>query len=779
MISLCLLHFCCDRLAAQDCHVPLRGHIIDAESRAPLPYASIFIQEVKRNAVADEQGNFSIANLCEGAVYTVEVSHVECQHLTQSIRLTEGNVYAFSLQHHAHIKEVVVSEKAVTPPPAQARAQVEAIDLEAGKGLGLAETLRNTPGVSVLNTGSTIGKPIIQGLHSNRIAIVDHNVVLESQQWGSDHAPEIDPYTAGEIKVVKGAAGVRYGVSALAGAVVLEPPPLRKESGFGGWTLLSGFSNGWGGVAATALDWRASGRRLGIRVQGTLKRSGNLRTPDYWLQNTGVAEQNGQIILEWAGTKLTNTITISHFGQKLGILRTAHIGNLSDLQTAIGAERPVNNVDRFSYSIERPFQQVIHQSLQYRGVLKLSEKWRLNGQYAWQYNDRGEYDILRSSNSSAQQYPQVAFRMTTHTADVSVEHRPVRHWQGGLGVQASQQMNLVGRGGYIPDFTNRALAVWLLERKRRYPKPWEIEFGFRYDLRQSKVVYAEGTFLPAGIARDTQVLFHNFSGTGGLIYHFTDYAYMTLHSGLAMRPPHVYELFARGVHFASATYEQGNRYMKPEIAWNTSLSFSWQRGAHNLSASVYRNRINHFIFLEPADALVLTVRGAFPLYQYTQTNAVLYGLDAAAAYAFYPEWTLEGRASLLRAQRKGEGDAAQRWLPLMPADRYQIGLKWQTKATGTDAPPKRFVRLWGNYTARQSRVPEKGLLMPVPAAFITWSLDAGMSFAPSRSAIKRRLELGISIQNLTNIRYRDYLNFFRFYTDERGFNAGVRIKYTF
>lgn len=85
--------------------------------------------------------------------------------------------------------------------------------MDAGKGVNLGETLKRLPGVTTLNTGATISKPVIQGLHQpDRHR--QNSVVLEGQQWGSEHAPEIDPFSADKITVVKGAAGVRYGVGA-------------------------------------------------------------------------------------------------------------------------------------------------------------------------------------------------------------------------------------------------------------------------------------------------------------------------------------------------------------------------------------------------------------------------------------------------------------------------------------------------------------------------------------------------------------------------------------
>lgn len=608
-----------------------------------------------------------------------------------------------------------------------------------------------------------------------------NGVTLEGQQWGSDHAPEIDPFTAEKISVVKGAAGLRYGVGAIGGAVVLEPAPLREQAGVGGQISLGGYSNGYGGAASGQVDWHLPGRSLVFRLQGTAKRSGNLRAPDYWLGNTGTAEFNSSFAAAWRRARWKHQAAFSAFNQKLGILRASHIGNLTDLERAINSPVPLNNQDSFTYKIARPYQSVQHFVLKYETELRLSEKWKLNAQYSGQFDNRREYDVVRQNSSAGtQNKPQLSFRLWTNTLDLSAEHFPIRHWQGGAGVQVLQQQNLVGRGGLIPDFFTLGGSLWAMERRRRFPQPWEFEAGLRYDYRQTNAS-TSGNLTNI----DTIVRYGNASGTLGLIYHFSKYVSATLNSGYAWRPPNVNELFARGVHHGAGTYEQGNPSLRPEQAWNSNLNLQYEsKRLNNLNGqlTLYRNHIRDFIYLDPQKTFVLTVRGAFPAYFYKQADAVLQGFDGNFAVDIVKNLAFEGRVSLLRAWRFADdstdaGHKRRDWLPLMPSDRYQYGLKWSfgKSKTGAEQEEPAFVRISANTTRRQNRIPETGLLTPAPPAFTVFSLDGGYTFTIGH----RRLETGFNIQNLTNIRYREYLNFFRYYADEPGFNAGIRLKLIF
>ncbi len=788
LLGFCLL--CCLGLNAQDCHLALRGHVTELETNEPLAYASVFVKEIGKATVTDENGWFAIPNLCEKTAYTIEVRHIECAHFTQIVQLTENTQMDFHLTHDAVLNEVVITEKALPPTPAQAESIVNQIDLEAGKGVNLAETLKKLPGVSSLNTGATIAKPVIQGLHSNRIAIVNNGVALEGQQWGSEHAPEIDPFTAGKISVVKGAAGLRYGVGAMGGAVILEPEPLRAAEGVGGWLSLGGFSNGWGGVAAGAADWHLPGKTLAIRLQGTAKRSGNLRAPDYFLGNTGASELNFSTMAGWRSGRWEHELSASRFSQKIGILRASHISDTASLRKAIRSKVPIQNDDRFTWDILRPNQNIQHNLLKYKAVFRFSEKWKLTGQYSWQYNKRREFDRHppKSDPQDLEKKPQQSFRIWSNALDIALEHLPIHHWQGGTGIQAVQQLNYVGKGGSLPDYLLLGGSIWGMERWRRYPVPWEFEAGLRYDFRHAQVT----TTGNGNQNLDKNLVYHNVSGSLGAIYHFGKNLSATLHTGLAWRPPHVNELFARGVHHGAATYERGDSALLPEKSWNSNLTLQYRKGKSAATLTFYRNQIRDFIYIQSLDSIIVTVRGPFPFYQYSQAqNAVIQGIDADFELPVFRKITFESRVSILRGWQITTSENNLDWLPLMPVDRVQYGLRWtaNSKNSGDKNSQSSFVRLLASSSFRQTRIPAEGLLKETPHTFTTLNFEAGhtlflktrartLSHGTSRTG-KIPIEIGLTVQNLGNVRYREYLNYFRYFTDETGLNVGLRAKLVF
>src|SRR3546814_18536850 len=120
----------------------------------------------------------------------------------------------------------------------------------------------------MLKTGATIAKPVIHGLHSNRILILNNGIRQEGQQWGSEHAPEIDPFIAKRITVVKGAETIRFGPDAMGGVVIVEPSELDRKSGINGEINLAGAANGRSGVASAM---SSEERRVGKECVNTCR----------------------------------------------------------------------------------------------------------------------------------------------------------------------------------------------------------------------------------------------------------------------------------------------------------------------------------------------------------------------------------------------------------------------------------------------------------------------------------------------------------------------------
>jgi iron complex outermembrane receptor protein len=749
---------------AQSCAITVSGQVQSVHPHEPLEFVSIRVLETQTGTTTNQFGDFELPKLCKGE-YTLEFSFLGWTTDTMSIDVRQDTVlYVFMDNASLDLEAIVITEAVVPLTLTQNEVGLAGQALEARQGFNFGESLKALPGVSVLNTGATISKPVIQGLHSARILVLNNGIRQEGQQWGLEHAPEIDPFVADKITVVKGANSVRYGADAIGGVILVEPKPLRKTAGLAGVFNLGGSTNGRVGVTSLMLEG-SLGKNIPLsgRIQGTLKKGGNLSTPDYYLGNTGIEEYNYSWALGYDKGPLESEVFYSAFITNLGIFRGAHIGNLTDLQNAIERGAPLDDPG-FSYDLNRPLQRIYHEMFKWNTNYNLGEKTALNVVFSRQFNRRQEFDAHRRFGELPEEAtdPDIEFELTTYTGEVALKHKPIANWQGEMGVSVMQQANTTDRGGLIPNYESWNAGIYWIERWKKYPSPFEIEVGLRYDYRWQDVgVQGQDTI-------GTTMTFQNISGSIGGIYKFRQHWTAKLDFGTAWRPPHVSELYSDGVHHGSASYEEGNPDLKIEKAYNTSLTLEFDDHSTWLAnVSVYYNRIQDFIYLQPQEQPRLTIRGAFPAFEYLQTNARIMGLDGSLKLQFAKNWTVGTVVSLVRGR-----DLTNRvGLIFMPEDRLQFSLEYTfDQLADVDRAP--FIRVSVLHALRQTRVPANVDYAPTPPAYTLLNLDAGVSFKIG----KQRIDASLVAENILNTSYRSYLNRFRYFADELGRNVSIRFK---
>ena len=210
------------------CILSIRGKVKDADAKSSLQGATVLLLELKKTVITDSEGNYLFAGICPGD-YTIHISHADCQSQDIHFHLKEDIVKNIDLPHTDNILKEVIVVGAASVRSEGVTGELRGRELASTRGLTLGESLQKITGVTVLQTGNNIYKPVIQGLHSSRVLILNNGIRQEGQQWGSEHAPEIDPYIANRLTVIKGAASVRYGGDAIGGVILVEPRLLQYQ----------------------------------------------------------------------------------------------------------------------------------------------------------------------------------------------------------------------------------------------------------------------------------------------------------------------------------------------------------------------------------------------------------------------------------------------------------------------------------------------------------------------------------------------------------------------
>ncbi|MEZ4776045.1 MAG: TonB-dependent receptor [Bacteroidia bacterium] len=749
-----------------NCNFELSGTVSDATSQEPLAYVSIFVPELNKGTITDSLGRYVIDGICEGT-YTLSCSHINCQHKDLGIELHTNTIQNIRMeQRPIDLAEVEILGNKAPPPPTQSLSRLTERQMTQAQGKPLAEALASITGVNTLHTGATIAKPIIHGLHSNRILILNNGIRLEGQQWGSEHAPEIDPFIATKLTVLKGAGAVQYGSGAMAGVILVEPAPLRDHTGVGGEFNLVGFTNGRTGVVSGIIEGNHDFLpNWSWRLQGTVKRGGNLHTPEYFLENTGVAEQNYSATLGYNTVKKGMEIYFSRFHNSLGILSPSHLGGQSDLTRALESPVPLGaDTAVFSYKIGRPYQEISHNLLKWKGYYRLNEKNKLSLTYAFQYNRRFEFDKHRprGTDLNGKNLPELDFTIHTHSLDGVWEFTANRQVSGSAGISGMYQNNYLRGRPFIPNFVAMSSGVFGVIRWKK--DPLELEAGFRYDYSWVNSAREEN-----GVDIYALRIFQSPSGTLGAIWKIAPGWEGKLHVGTAWRPPHVNELFSNGLHHGAAALQYGDSTLSPEKAIKTIATLNYQH-ASGFSAEIsgYSQWFANFIYLRP-EGIKTTIRGAYPSFDYAQTGARLTGADISLSYLIARHWTISAKGSYLYAENTSDK------LPLiyMPANWVENSLtyEWKNRKKVTDT----YLTMKVRSVAQQTRVPEGQDLLPPPEGYTLTSLEAGTKIHFTAN------ELGISLSagNLMNVTYRDYLDSFRYYADSPGRNISVKINLKF
>lgn len=745
------------------CDLKITGQVIDLDDGKELESCLVSILGQTLIVTTNEHGRFQFTDVCAGQVQVL-IKHFGCRDTVITIQLAKNYQLKVKLPHSAfELQEVDVMDKRLEMKQTQTVDKLNSKDLEKTTGQTLGDVLKNVTGITTLNNGGNISKPMIHGMQGYRLLILNNGIRQEGQQWGNEHAPEIDPFMAKSISVIKGANSIRYGSDAIAGVVLVEPNPLPDTAAVTGELNLAGFSNGKAGAASMLVEgYFDKIKYLSWRAQGSLKKGGDLKTPGYYLRNTGVEEYNYSYAIGYHRKLFGVEMYYSQFNTKIGIFKGSHIGNLTDLQAAYKRSTPIDSLAPFSYNIQRPYQEATHELIKGLAHYHFTQRWRAKLQYAWQYNWRKEYDLhlpkSEEKKALVENLPQVDYRITSQTIEALVEHDNIRSFRGMFGANYMNQKNVYVGRFFIPYYINNTWGVFATERYVR--QHVEFELGVRYDEKYlQSFYYKQNDYLAP------KLFFSNFTYNGGMIWKPDTTFNLFLNLGSAWRAPAVNELYANGIHHGVSSIEIGNENMKTEKVYNVTLTGSLKRKNIIAELTLYHNLFSNYIYLDPSGKNELTIRGAYPVFEYKQANVRISGMDVKVNWILNKHLDVVTKGMIVRGWNYSSNDH----LILMPADRADLNLrfKFETRSIFNS----NYVQLNNSFVNKQWRVPVSGDFAPPPVAYYLLEFELG-----SQLKIKKQImNISFGATNLLNQKYRDYLDRFRYFADAQGVSYNVRI----
>ena len=769
--------------------------VISDENGLPLRDAHVHI--ANKTTSTDVNGSYVLSGIPKGK-QKLYISFIGYHAIVETIEISTDLTINHQLKLDVtKLDDITIQQLSNSKSESSNEQVLKSATIEKFSNQTLGEALKEVSGVSILKTGSTIVKPVINGLHSNRVPIINNNVRLEDQQWGTEHAPNFDINTAGKITVIKGASALQYGGDAIGGIVIIEPEVIKKDT-LVGKTILNLASNGMGGNLSSSLQ---KGNRYGWswNALGTFKYLGDRETPDYVLSNSGNREQNFSGGIRFAKEKYNFNAMYSFYNAQIGIIKASHIGNVNDLYNSINNQQP-SVIEPFTYSINAPKQEVQHHLAKLNYQRWLSENTSIDLQYAFQFNNRLEFDIRRTSATTKK--AALDLQLATHTflADYKTV---IGNWRLKSGLNLGYQNNFAnpetGVRPLIPSYEKLDAGLYGIA-VYKFDNATSLESGIRYDFStiEATKYYLKSRWIERGYDAEfshfivgdegnqwlTKPTFdyHNFTANIGFKKQLHHEMEWLVNVSLASRNPNPSELFSDGLHHSTGQIELGDLRLEKEQAYKLNTTFKKDWKSFQVQVNPFVNRISNFIYLQPI-GFETTIRGAFPVWEFKQTEALLTGFDVNT------KWTITNHFSheLGLAYVNGQNLNTDEYLIDMPT--FVINNKIQYK---NESWFNLVAELKSELVFRQNHFPNYNFetnivvnneLTPVlvdisspPKGYHLLHFYSEMTFKINK---KNSLTTSFSVQNIGNTTYRDYLNRQRFFVDEMGRNIQIQLKFNY
>lgn len=664
------------------------------------------------------------------------------------------------------LNEVVVKSRATTKSITVAET-LSSREISSNLGSSLAEAISKVKGVSMLSTGPNASKPVIHGMHSNRVMIVNNGIRHVGQGWGIDMAPEIDFSMAQNVRVLKGAEVVKHGSGALGGVVEIDPPLLEyQQKGIGGKIATSYITNGRGLVGLIGLNGSHK-NHWAWNVAGSYQNYGDKSTANYLLNNTGSRQWSTTAQLGYRhGNRFSSEVYYSFFHSHEASMFAWQIGSRDLFEQRLKIGKP-ELIYPFTREIQYPYTKVWHHLINSRTRYDLTAEQVLRLNLSYQLDIHKDYHNRRNYRSYV---PEYSMRLSTLDGLLTWNHYNLLGTEAEVGAELQVSTNYnpedTGVQPMIPNYKSYTFSLFAWQKKA-----WEhfyMDWGFRYE---DYTIGVAGYDLASEYFSDAD---HRTLLGGQIGVGYTPNDQISVISGFSIlqRPPHVYERFSLGVDKAAGVFSRGDSKLTPEIGykWVNSIEYSGNKLACSLEG--FLQYVDGYIYqATKRGTFFQTQAGEYPVFDFWQENAFFSGVDFKAnaniigkllAYGLQTGITVGHLKNMLH-------------VPNIAPFRWRHWIESEYTIPGTS------IELSGNfemtYVAKQKFFsPELDLVDFTPPAYTLFDLSlkakAPVSFGKS-------LEGEVSIENLTNAEYKDYTNRFRYYFHNLGRSVKLRLMWTF
>ena len=641
---------------------------IKNQNNEPISNVEISILDATIQTKSNENGQFEIKNLPIGKRTLIfKKDKFEIKSVQISIRNQEQKILDIILEEEDHhIDEILVSSL-FNKTQNENVVKIDHINLKQIQNEGainLSAALATNPGVNVISTGVSIGKPVIRGLSGNRVLTYAQGIRLENQQFGEEHGLGLNANGQESVEIIKGPASLLYGSDAMGGVLYFNPEKYAANNKTELAVNQVVNSNTQG--INTSVTFKNSADKFKFLVQNNYASHADYKLPNgERVLNTRYIENDFKI-----GTSYVTSRYIADFRY-----------NFNDLNLGL----PEENLENIGFRTPLfPSQKIENHLLSFNQKLYFKNS-KLEATAGYVFNDRKE---LESQDETA-----LFMKLKTFNYNVRFYLPDFGKFETIIGFQGMNQENRnFGEEKLIPDAKIDDIGFFGTTQYKFNKNI--IQFGMRYDFR-NVTTKAFGENGIEGAFQKLDKKYESVNASLGFKTDVTDKITSRINFASGFRAPNLSELSSNGVHEGSNRYEIGNSNLKTEQNFQLDLNVDYNTEHFDFFANGFYNNINNYIYISPNGN---TIDTNF-VYDYLQNNAVLYGGETGIHLHLHEIDWLHMTSSYEMVIGKLENNLS---LPLIPANQWKNNFR-----VNFDVSKKvknSFVFFQANYTFNQNKI---------------------------------------------------------------------------
>jgi iron complex outermembrane receptor protein len=478
-------------------------------------------------------------------------------------------------------------------------------EIKRSGGATLGDLLFDKPGI----TGSSFApgaasRPIVRGLDMHRVRVQENGIGSNgASDLGEDHGVPIDPLAARQIEVIRGPAALRYGSQAIGGVVNADNNRIPSVIPPGGH---SGEINGAINSADNGIDGSAlidAGKdNFAVHADVYGRSAGDYRIPRY--PYLPPADQT----LPFHGRQPNSALRSD--GQSIGSSYIFDSGYVGAAVTQFNSLYHVPGLDGAATNTRIDMHQTkLTSKGEFRAQSSAVDTIRFwLGHSDYKHNEIGLADPADAATDGIRQ----TFTNKESEGRVEVQFNPVnlkfaaltttagiQGWRQDLTAPSPDGAGTVLNGLFDPNRT-QSIAGYVFNEFRLSPT---LRAQIAGRVEQSKVsgaavAFPSNTFDIADLSASTsrERSFAPKSASFGVLKDLPMDLVGSLTAQYVERAPRAPELFSRGPHDATTTFDIGNPDLTIETAKSIEVGIKRAKGPLRFEAHAYVTRFNGFIF---------------------------------------------------------------------------------------------------------------------------------------------------------------------------------------